>query len=82
MFSGNTSPQDLNGRGVGVNSTVNFAVLDRSGNDPTDPWGTGYKGFTDTFVSGSAKKQILDTKAKYLLPVSGHQQPSGPAVKI
>jgi hypothetical protein len=65
-FSGNTSPQDLNGRGVGVNSTVNFAVLDRSGNDPTDPWGTGYKGFTDTFVSGSAKKQILDTKAKYL----------------
>jgi hypothetical protein len=78
MFSGNTSPQDLNGRGVGVNSTVNFAVLDRSGNDPTDPWGTGYKGFTDTFVSGSAKKQMLDTKAKYLyLYQVTNNQPAG-----
>jgi hypothetical protein len=67
-FSGNTAPQALKTNGMGTYSTVNFAVLDLSGQDATDPWGTGYTangGFTATFMPGDGSK-ALDTKAAYL----------------
>jgi hypothetical protein len=74
-FSGNTAPQSLTFSPplmnfVGVNSTINFAVLDLSGNNATDPWETGYTmngGIAKAFMPGSGSKmKTLDTTAQYL----------------
>jgi hypothetical protein len=76
-FSGNTTPQDLDKKGMGVNSTVNFAILDLSGNDPTDPWGTGLQNFTKSFKKGDGSG-ALDTTAPYLyLYQVTNNQPKG-----
>lgn len=53
---------------IGV--TVYFRVFELGGDDPGDPWGTGFKNLEASFVPGQAARgrnsQRLDTSARYL----------------
>lgn len=63
---GNTRPQ----ASQGVGSTINFAVLERTGGVPGDTWATGLGDFDSRFVRGIDYEDLmsprLDRGAKYL----------------